>query len=158
MQVQASVPGRGFPAGRGSGRPRRGAPKGQGQGRAPPGTSIRVTLLAAGRNKAGGHLLPRRHPPQALAGPVVEKRVDPVKLGLANVGKGRLLGVQPADQAVGVLVRAPLPGVVGLGEIDVQPQVAVPGPRAARTPCRCRTSRSTARTSAAAREATRSRP
>ncbi len=71
--------------------------------------------LPQGGSKAGGHLLPRRHPPQALAGPVVEIRVDPVKFGLANAGKGRLLGVQPADHWLGhTYARAerPAPGLV----------------------------------------------
>ena len=51
--------------------------------------------------KESGQLLPRRHPPQALSGSIVEKHLDPLEFLLANLSEGRLLGVKSADQAVG---------------------------------------------------------
>ena len=51
--------------------------------------------------KEGGQLLPRRHPPQALSGSIVEKHLDPLEFLLADLSEGRLLGVKSADQAVG---------------------------------------------------------
>jgi len=69
-----------------------------------------------GTTEEGSHLLPRRHPPQALPGPVVQVRVDPLEFRSADARKGRLLGMESADQAVGVFIRASLPGMIGLGE------------------------------------------
>ena len=73
-----------------------------------------------GRSKEGGHLLPRRHPSQALSRSVVQVRVNLLQCPLADAGERRLLGMEPADQPVGVLVRAALPGVVGIGEEELR--------------------------------------
>ena len=70
--------------------------------------------------KEGGQFLPRRRPAKTLAGTVVEKRGDALNSRPADPREGRLLGMEPADQAVRVLVRAPLPRVVGMGEEHVQ--------------------------------------
>ena len=79
------------------------------------------TMLRSSRGvaKEGGQLLPRRHPPQALSGSIVEKHLDPLEFLLADLSEGRLLGVKSADQAIGVLVRPSLPGVIGSGEENV---------------------------------------
>ena len=69
--------------------------------------------------KEGGQLLPRRHPPQALSGSVVEKHLAPLEFLLADLSEGRLLGVKSADQAVSILVRPPLPRVIGSREENV---------------------------------------
>ena len=69
--------------------------------------------------KEGGQLLPRRHPPQALSGSIVQKHLDPLEFLLADLSKGRLLGVKSADQAVGILVRPPLSRVIGSREENV---------------------------------------
>ena len=69
------------------------------------------------------HLLPRCHPAQALAGAVVEEGVDPSQFLLAKLHERSLLGVDPADQPVGVLIGSPLPGVVGTCEKHVRLQL-----------------------------------
>ena len=95
------------------------------------GRVSRTPRSSRGTTQEGGHLLPGRHPAQTLARTVVQKRVDPLEFRLADSREGRLLGVEPADQTIGVLVRAPFPGMVGLGKIDVQPgrprHLLVPG-------------------------------
>ena len=52
------------------------------------------TMLRSSRGvaKEGGQLLPRRHPPQALSGSIVEKHLDPLEFLLADLSEGRLLG------------------------------------------------------------------
>ena len=79
------------------------------------------TMLRSSRGvaKEGGQLLPRCHPPQALSGSIVEKHLDPLESLLADLSEGRLLGVKSADQAIGVLVRPSLPGVIGSREENV---------------------------------------
>jgi len=79
------------------------------------------TMLRSSRGvaKEGGQLLPRRHPPQALSGSIVEKHLDPLEFLLADLSEGRLFGVKSADQAVGMLVRPTLPGVIGSREENV---------------------------------------
>ena len=37
--------------------------------------------------KEGGQLLPRRHPPQALSGSIVEKHLDPLEFPLADISR-----------------------------------------------------------------------
>lgn len=55
---------------------------------------------------------------QHLAGSVVQVLLEPFQLGLAHRPKIRFLGVVPAHQPVRILVGAPLPGGVGVGEVD----------------------------------------
>src|SRR5208283_3984737 len=69
--------------------------------------------------KEGGHLLPRRPPVKTLARTIVEKHVDALEFRLANASEGGLFGMEPTDQTVRVLIGAPLPRVVGVGEIHV---------------------------------------
>ena len=59
------------------------------------------------------HLLSRGRPGQRLAGATVQLGRDLVELGLAVRGEVGALGQVLAQEAVGVLVRAPLPGRVG---------------------------------------------
>ncbi len=69
--------------------------------------------------KEGGQLLPRRHPPQTLSGSIVQKHLDALESLFADISEGRLLGVKSADQAIGVLVRPTLLGVIGSGDGNV---------------------------------------
>jgi hypothetical protein len=64
--------------------------------------------LITGCSQEGGQLLPRRHPPQALSGSIVEKHLDSLEFLLADLSEGRLLGVKSADQAVGSTPCTPL--------------------------------------------------
>ena len=93
--------------------------RGKGRTVPPGGRFSTVPRSSRGVAKEGGHLLPRRHPPQALSGSIVEKHLDPLESLLADLSEGRLLGVKSADQAIGVLVRPSLPGVIGSGEENV---------------------------------------
>ena len=85
----------------------------------PGGRFSTVPRSSRGVAKEGGHLLPRRHPPQTLSGSIVQKHLDSLESLLADLSEGRLLGVKSADQAIGVLVRPSLPGVIGSGEENV---------------------------------------
>ena len=80
---------------------------------------IRSPSYSRGKAKEGSHFLPRRPPAQTLAGTVVDKNVDTLEFRPPNFSEGRLLGIEPADQAVRVLIGAPLPRVVGVGEKHV---------------------------------------
>jgi len=105
----------------------------RGKGRTVPhgGRVLAEPHSSRGRSKEGGHLFPWRHPSQAFPRPVIQKRVDPLESGFSDFREGRLLGMQPADQSVGVLVRAALPGVIGSGEEHIHTgllcQFLVPG-------------------------------
>jgi hypothetical protein len=115
MASGTGVSGRSSAVGCGSARPRRGAPKGRGQSRAPRRKSFTTPhSLRAHARKAAIFSLGVLHPRHFR--PVVQKHVDPLKFCFANSGEGRFLGVEPADQAIGVLVRPALPGVVGPGK------------------------------------------
>ena len=98
-------------------RPRRGAPEGQGVAAAPCSDFFRRRSARSG--EARFHLLPRCQPIQTLAWTVVEEGVDPSQFLLAKRRERGLLGVDPANQPVGVLVGSPLPGVVGTCEEHV---------------------------------------
>src|SRR5215208_3962401 len=79
-----------------------------------------------------------------LARAAVELRCDLVKSLLADPGEARSLREVLAKQAVGVLVRAPLPGTAGVAEVDLDPRLdreapvlrhlraLIPGERAAK--------------------------
>ena len=55
---------------------------------------------------------------QHLSGSVVQVLLEPFQLGLAHRPKVGFLGVVPAHQPVRILVGAPLPGGVGVREVD----------------------------------------
>ena len=55
---------------------------------------------------------------QAFARSVVEAVQGLVDLDIADAKQAHLFGEELAQQAVGVLVGATLPGVIGTGEID----------------------------------------
>ena len=94
--------------------------RGKGRTVPPGGRFSTVPRSSRGVAKEGGHLLPRRHPPQTLSGSIVEKHLDALESLLADISEGRLLGVKSADQAVGMLlVRPTLPRVIGSGEENV---------------------------------------
>ena len=76
----------------------------------------RTPRSSRGQNKEGGHLLPWRHPLQALSGAVVQILVDPLEFLFRDPCEGGLLRMEPSHQPVGVLVRAAFPGMVGLGK------------------------------------------
>ena len=71
--------------------------------------ATRAPRSSRGAAKEVGQQLPRRRPAKTLAGTVVEKRVDALELSPANSSEGLRLGIEPADQPVRVLMRAPLP-------------------------------------------------
>ena len=105
--------------GHGTSRPRRGAPEGQGQNRVPRWKVFYDAPLITGCSQGRRPSSPRRHPPQALSGLIVEKHLDPLEFLLADLSEGRLFGVKSADQAVGMLVRPTLLGVIGSGDGNV---------------------------------------
>ena len=49
-------------------------------------TQLRSSRGAA---KEGGHLLPRRHPPQTLSGSIVQKHLDSLEFLLTDISEGR---------------------------------------------------------------------
>ena len=55
---------------------------------------------------------------EALSWAVIEQVLDPIELGLRELGERSLFGEKAADQAVGVLDAASLAGTVGMSEVD----------------------------------------
>ena len=118
------VPDGGTPLARGSGLTGPGGVPRRGKVRPEP-RAIQCPVqprFSRGETKAGGHLLAGRVPVQAFPGAIVHEPPELPQLIAVDSGKRGPLGVFPADQSVDVLVRAPFPGVVGLGEEDVQLQ------------------------------------
>jgi len=103
------------------------APKGCPEGKAKPapqaGGGVQ-TLPLRSRHQVERHLLSGRHPSQTLKGPIIYKSVDTIQFGVAYPGKGRFLGMEPSNHAVSILVRSPLPGVVGAGKKHVHVSVS----------------------------------
>src|SRR5215217_5821305 len=66
-----------------------------------------------------GELLRRGREAERLARAAVELLCDLVEALLAHPGETRSLREVLAKQAVGVLVRAPLPGASGIAEVDL---------------------------------------
>jgi hypothetical protein len=98
------------------------APKGCPEGKAKPAPQADGGVQALplrSRHQVERHLLSGRHPSQTLKGSIIHKPVDAIQFGFAYPGKGRLLGMEPSNHAVSILVRSPLPGVVGAGKIHV---------------------------------------
>src|SRR5258708_13973699 len=79
-----------------------------------------LTAGSAGvRNEELGELLGWFEPAQGLTGSVVERVGRGVEVVLAVEGEVGALGEVLAEQSVGVLVGASLPGAVGVAEVDV---------------------------------------
>src|SRR5207247_3939544 len=57
-------------------------------------------------------------PVEHFPGPVVEHRLHPLDLASRELIKPRARGKKLAQQAIGVLVRPPLPGTLRVGKID----------------------------------------
>ena len=75
-----------------------------------------------GEAQAGGGFLARRAPVQTVSGAVVHESPELPHLQSVDLGKRGPLWILAADQPVDVLVRAPFPGMVGVGEEDVHLQ------------------------------------
>lgn len=72
-----------------------------------------------GCSKEGGHLLPRRYPPQALSRSIIHKRINALQMCFANVCERRPLRMQPADKTIGILVGPSFPRVIRMREEHV---------------------------------------
>ena len=64
----------------------------------------------------------RGTPVETLHRTVVEQAVDPLQLGVENVLERAALRKDHPHDPVAVLVRATLPRMIGLGEVDLQPE------------------------------------
>ena len=93
-----------------------GCPAGARPSQCPTAAGAASPRSARGQIKEGRQLLPRRLPAKTLPRTVVQIGVDPLEFRRAAASQGRRLGMAPADQPVGVFVRAPLPRVIGVGE------------------------------------------
>src|SRR5215207_8092145 len=105
-------------------------------------SALGAGLLAAVDQR--GELVRRGCEAECLARAAVELRGDLVEALLADPGEARSLREVLAKQAVGVLVRAPLPGALGVAEVDLDPgldreapvlrhlRALIPGERAAK--------------------------
>src|SRR5215207_6326528 len=105
-------------------------------------SALGVGLLEAVDQR--GELVRRGCEAERLARAAVELRGDLVEALLADPGEARSLREVLAKQAVGVLVRAPLPGAAGIAEVDLDPRLdreapllrhlraLIPGERAAK--------------------------
>lgn len=60
----------------------------------------------------------RTVPIENLARPIVQHRLHAFDLGTGDLLKTRPLRKELAQQSVGVLIRAPLPGALGMGKVD----------------------------------------
>ena len=60
----------------------------------------------------------RAVPVQDFPGPIVEHRLDPLDLASGELMEPSPFGEELAEQPIGVLVRAPLPGTLGVRKID----------------------------------------
>src|SRR3989442_9458442 len=78
---------------------------------------------SAGQRKKVGELLGWFHESEGLARPVVQALGDADEIVGAQEGKVGALGHVLAEEPVGVLVRAALPGAVGIAEVDLHPGV-----------------------------------
>src|SRR5829696_8449863 len=70
-----------------------------------------------------GELVRRGCEAERLARAAIELLGDLVEALLADPGEARLLREVLPKQAVGVLVRAPLPGALGIAEVDLDPRL-----------------------------------
>ena len=60
----------------------------------------------------------RTVPIENLPWPIVEHGLHPLDLGTGDLLKSRPLRKELAQQPVGVLIRPPLPGTLGMGKVD----------------------------------------
>ena len=83
--------------------------RGKGKSAPPADEFFKRPRSSRGSRKEGFHFLSWGHPPKALPWPVVDKLINFLELRFPDFRKRRLLGIDPSNEPVGVLIGASLP-------------------------------------------------